>query len=57
MWFLGDRFSIVDLKVKYEGLIAAGKPAKLAITAIVRKLLILANALLGDRRTWTTKLA
>jgi transposase len=46
-----------DLKAKYQALIATGKPAKLAITAIMRKLLILANALLRDRRTWTTKLA
>lgn len=46
-----------DLKAKYQALIAAGKPAKVAIIAIMRKLLILANALLRDRRTWTTKLA
>lgn len=44
-----------DLKAKYQALIATGKPAKLAITAIMRKLLILANALLRDRRSWTTK--
>ena len=33
----------------------AGKPPKVALTAIMRKLLILANALLRDRRTWTPK--
>jgi len=44
-----------DLKAKYQALITAGKPAKVAITAIMRKLLILANALLRDRRTWATK--
>jgi transposase len=46
-----------DLKAKYQTLIAAGKPAKVAITAIMRKLLILANALLRDGRTWTAKSA
>jgi transposase len=29
-----------------------GKPAKVAIMAIMRKLLILANALIRDRRKW-----
>lgn len=37
-----------DLKAKYRALIAAGKPAKVALTAIMRKLLILANALLRE---------
>jgi len=41
------------LKAKYQALVQAGKPPKLAITAVMRKLLILANALLRDRRTWT----
>ena len=38
-----------DLKAKYAALIAAGKPAEVAITANMRKLLILANTLLRDR--------
>lgn len=42
-----------DIRAKYEQLVAAGKPAKKAITAIMRKLLILANALLRDSREWT----
>ena len=46
-----------DLTRKYQALIAAGKPAKLAITAIMRKLLILANALLRDGRKWSQKTA
>lgn len=46
-----------DLTRKYKALIAAGKPAKLAITAIMRKLLILANALLRDGRKWSQKTA
>jgi transposase len=36
---------------------AAGKPAKVAIVAIMRKLLIIANALLRDQRMWTPDLA
>lgn len=43
-----------QLKAKYAALIQAGKPPKLAITAIMRKLLILANALIRDGRKWTT---
>lgn len=41
-----------DMKAKYRTLIDAGKPPKVAITAIMRKLLILANALLRNRRKW-----
>jgi transposase len=44
-----------DLKTKYQALLAAGKPAKVALTAIMRKLIILANALLRDQRHWTPK--
>jgi len=40
-----------DLKVKYQALVAAGKPPKLATTAVMRKLLLLANALLRYGRT------
>lgn len=46
-----------DMKTKYQALIAAGKPPKVAITAIMRKLAILANALLRENRTWTPKAA
>ena len=41
-----------DMKAKYEQLIKAGKPAKVALTAIMRKLVVLANALLKKRREW-----
>ena len=44
-----------DLKAKYESLRAAGKAPKVALTAIMRKLIILANALLRDGRAWTPK--
>jgi transposase len=38
-----------DLKAKYQQLRQAGKPAKVAITAVMRKLIILANPLCGFR--------
>jgi transposase len=44
-----------DLKAKYGQLVTAGKPPKLAIAAIMRKLLVLANALLKGDRYWTEK--
>jgi len=46
-----------DLKQKYQALKDAGKPSKVAITAIMRKLLVLANALLRDDRKWNAKTA
>ena len=45
------------LKAKYLALRAAGKPAKVAIVVIMRKLLIIANALLRDNRKWTLEAA
>ncbi|PZU82002.1 MAG: IS110 family transposase, partial [Shinella sp.] len=39
-----------DLKVKYHTLRKAGKPPKVAITAIMRKLVVLANALLRKQQ-------
>jgi transposase len=46
-----------DMKAKYNQLTSAGKPAKVALTAIMRKLIILANALLKANRNWTPKYA
>ena len=40
-------------KRKYEALLAAGKPPKVAITAVMRKLVVLANALVQQDRLWT----
>ncbi len=40
------------LRAFYQRLRAAGKPAKLALTAVARKLLVLLNALLRDARPW-----
>ena len=45
-----------DMKVKYAHLIQTGKPAKVALTA-PRKLVVLANALLKANRPWTPKTA
>jgi transposase len=44
-----------DTKAKYQALTAAGKPPKVALTAVMRKLIILANALLQHGRTWAPK--
>jgi len=41
-----------DVKAKYRQPIDACKAAKLAVTAIMRKLVVLANALLPHGRTW-----
>jgi transposase len=46
-----------DMKAKYQALRTAGKPAKVAITAIMRKLAILANVLLQENRHWMPKMA
>jgi transposase len=44
------------MKEKYQAFIAAGKPPKVALTAVMRKLAILANALLRDKRNWTPQM-
>jgi transposase len=46
-----------DMKAKYKQLINAGKPAKVALTAVMRKLILLANALLKANRSWAAKFA
>jgi len=40
------------LRSFYQRLRAAGKPAKVALTAVARKLLVLLNAILRDARPW-----
>jgi len=44
-----------DLAAKYTALRAAGKPAKVAITAVMRKLIVLANVLVQQDRLWTPR--
>ena len=46
-----------DMKAKYTHLINTGKPAKVALTAIMRNLVVLANALLKANRPWTPRIA
>jgi transposase len=38
----------------YKGLLARGKAHKVAITAVMRKIIVLANTLLRDNRLWST---
>ena len=40
------------IKAFYEKLIAKGKPFKVAITACMRKLLVIMNAILKTRKPW-----
>jgi len=40
------------LKAFYQHLLAAGKAKKLALTAVMRKLLVILNAMLRDQRPW-----
>lgn len=42
-----------DLRRFYQHLRANGKPAKLALTAVARKLIVLANTLVAENRLWT----
>jgi transposase len=46
-----------DMKAKYRQLTCAGKPAKVALTAVMRKLIVLANALSKANRNWAPKYA
>ena len=48
------RFNL-DMKQKCAALIAPGKEKTVAITTVMRKLLVFANALLRDDRKWTEK--
>jgi transposase len=41
-----------DLKAFYQRLTTNGKPPKLAIIAIARKLVVLANTLISEDRSW-----
>ncbi|WP_245510597.1 transposase [Antarcticimicrobium sediminis] len=41
-----------DMKAKYEQSVSTRKCKKRAITAVMRKLIVMANALLRDGRKW-----
>jgi transposase len=44
-----------DLAAMYQAMTARGKPPKVALTAIMRKLIILANALIKADRKWESR--
>ena len=44
----------LPLAQTYHRLRAAGKPAKVAIVACMRKLITILNAILRDKRPWQT---
>ena len=48
---VATRFN-ADMKRKYDALVKKGKPPKVALIAVMRKLIILANALIRDNRNW-----
>jgi len=41
-----------DIRAFYQRLRAAGKPPKAALIAVARKLVVLANTLISQDRTW-----
>jgi len=41
-----------DMKAFHQRLIASGKPPKVALIAVARKLVVLANTLINQNRTW-----
>ncbi|MGI9408001.1 MAG: hypothetical protein ACR2O4_16615 [Hyphomicrobiaceae bacterium] len=51
----GVRGCETTLKACYHRLRARGKPAKVAIVAVMRKLVVLANTLIAENRTWMPK--
>ncbi|GFM30312.1 IS110 family transposase [Novosphingobium sp. PY1] len=46
-----------DLKAKYQSLIESGKPAKVAVVTLMRKLIVMAIALIKADRLWVEKRA
>jgi transposase len=47
------RIKASPLKARYDRLTARGKPPKLALTALMRKMLVTLNAMLKVRQAWT----
>jgi transposase len=50
-----SRFN-ADMKAFHQRLIASGKPPKVALIAVARKLVVLANTLISQDRTWQPRL-
>jgi transposase len=46
-----------DLRAKYQAMVKAGKPPKVALTALMRKLIELTKALIKANRNWVKKSA
>ena len=46
-----------DMRAKYQDMITKGKPPKVALTTIMRKLIELANTLIKEDREWTQNTA
>ena len=46
-----------DVRAKHQALVATGKLLKVAVTAVMRTLLTLGNALLREHRNWMSKVA
>jgi transposase len=45
------------IRVFYQRLIAEGKPAKVALTACMRKLLVILNAMLKNKTSWNASVS
>jgi transposase len=45
------------LRTFYQRLLGYGKPPKVALTACMRKLLVILNAMLKHRTSWTTSIS
>jgi transposase len=46
-----------DLRAKYQAMVKVGKPPKVALTALMRKLIELTKALIKANRNWVKKSA
>lgn len=45
-----------DMRIVYDRLVGSGKPAKVAITAVMRKMVVLANTLIRAGRKWEPRI-
>jgi transposase len=52
---VGSRYNPA-LRTFYQRLLSHGKPPKVALTACMRKLLVILNAMLKHRTPWTTSI-
>lgn len=46
-----------DMRIVYDRLVGSGKPAKVAITAVMRKMVVLANTLIRAGRKWEPRIS